>query len=172
MSSPIAFALLATLGAVEPDPLDWEALTTAPPHALCIGMIPPEQVRKPRRRHRLLPTVSVGLDHQPRTDVRAQSADEHRLADDVDIIPDDGRHQYDERSMTRWTLTLRWNSGSSSRAPAVNPPRRRHTKICRKLLDARAHRPADLSSAVDHWIELTRHRALLELQPLREVHHD
>lgn len=172
MSPTIAAAVLATLSAAEPDPIAWEALTSESPHTLCVGPIHGEPPREPRRRHRLLPTVSIGLDHRPRTDVRAQRADEHRLDDAADAFPDDGRNQFDDRSMTRWTLTLRWNSGSSSRSPVATPAPRRDTELCRRLLDASMPRPADLTGAVDQWIEITHVRALLTAQRQREAHHD
>lgn len=172
MSPTIAAAVLATLGSVDPDRVNWEALTPETPLALCVGALHRKPPRSPRRRHRLLPTVSIGLDHRPRSDFRAQRTDEHRLADIVDVDPDDGRHQYDERSMTRWTITLRWNTGSSSPSPVASPTPRRDTQRCRRLLDASAQRPANLADAVDQWVDMAHHRAVLEMQRHREARRD
>ncbi len=169
-----AFAIAAFSTAVMSAPLSLYAGTSAADSipTICVGPMPSQPHFTPRRRSRLLPTLSIGLDYQPRTDVMAQTRDDHLPARRVSMAPEDGRHQYDDHTMTRWTLSLRWTSRSRPDLPLSAAQSGRHTHSCRRLIVIAAQQPADLPAAVDHQIELDLHRALLHHHGRREVRND
>lgn len=173
MSSMSAVALFAALAVAGPEsnPSTDSAVGFTPP-AACLEPVSPPANSSRRRRHRLLPTVRIGFDYRPHRQSRARLTDGVDVGKDTAVVADSGRHQRHDRRRTRWTLSLRWTTGSSNGRPSSSPSAGMPASSCREYIDIRARQPASLSDAVDRYIEASRLRALLRQSTNDEVRHD
>ncbi len=171
--SPTLLSLLLTTTASIPIAVDADpqSVLHSPLPEICLATPEDETVQTARRRRHLLPTVSFGLDYQPRVDAQSQRTDAHRLYDGPYLAPDDARHRHDDSHLKRWTLSLRWNRGRSA-DEIPRPHSRLEYVACTQLRHLGHAPPSTLREGVDRWAEISRFQALLPASKLREVRHD
>ena len=162
--------LLATTAALEAVTGDLTESHRGPQRlpASCIARVGPPISPSPTRWRHLLPHLVVGLDHRP--SVRRRSGAESETVQPGGFTEIDGRHRTE--GMTRWTISLRWNTSRHPVESDVSPPRESAiSDICDEYLLTHQNRPADLAGAIDQWAETARLLAILDYSaPPEETH--
>lgn len=140
--------------------------------AVCTASARAEPLRAPPRWRSLFPTVVFGLDFQPRQDGRFDFDSDIPMSKTTGALADGATHQFDDRQMFRWTVSLRWRDRQSFGPELPSETAPLPSTICTRLLALKSDQPTGLVEATEHWIEVSRLEAMLGHSGDEEASHD
>ncbi len=155
---------LVLLAALTAGPID----NANPLPATCLKVMPVERPHRPRRRG-LLPSVVLGFEYAPTHTGRTDGDDDLPSSPGSTYAGASAANRDQHRSLSRWTVSLRWQSRTTS-SVAIEPLPSAYSPICNELVALRTERPSSLDEAIDHWSRTARLQALIDL--VGEGHHD